>query len=110
MANDHRTRPDLKAVAEIGRRELVGRELAHVASLLLLKFSVKVVRHKYWISCCGGLWKRNRSRIPPPGFGHVEVRGTSFRRPRKVGSLGCGTARVGQPPKVKKGVYCRVWI
>src|ERR1700687_3836749 len=46
MANDHGTKPDLKAVAVIGRRELVGRELAHVASLLLLKFSVKVVRHK----------------------------------------------------------------
>ena len=78
MANDHGTKPDLKAVAEIGRRELVARELAHVASLLLLKFSVKVVGHKNWISCCGGLWKRNRRGIPLPGFGHVEVRGTQL--------------------------------
>jgi hypothetical protein len=58
MPNGHGTKPDLKAVAKIGRGEPVGRELAHVSSLLLLKFSVKVVGHNNRISFCGGLWKR----------------------------------------------------
>lgn len=57
--------PDLKAGAEIGRRELVGSELVHVASLLLLNFSVKVVHHKNRISFCGGLLKRNRGAFLP---------------------------------------------
>lgn len=39
----------LDAVAAIGRRDPIGRVLAHVASLRFFKFSVKVVRHKNWI-------------------------------------------------------------
>jgi hypothetical protein len=74
MPNDHGTKPDLKAVAEIGRREPVGRELVHVSSLLLLKFSVKVVGHKNRISFCGGLWKRNRRSIPPENRGKIGTR------------------------------------
>jgi hypothetical protein len=41
----------------IGRGEVDGRALAHVASLLFLKSSGKVVRHTEWDSCCGRLWK-----------------------------------------------------
>ena len=42
----------------VARGERVGRALAHVASLLFLKSSVKVVRHKNWEFSCGGLWKK----------------------------------------------------
>ena len=38
----------MRAVEGIGRRELAGRALAHVASLLFLKSSAKVVRHTEW--------------------------------------------------------------
>src|SRR5579864_9678446 len=75
----------LQAVAGIDRRHLIGREFAHVASLSFLEFSVKVVRHKNWISFCGGLWKRNRRRITP-GVRHVEAVVPTFRKPRKVGA------------------------
>jgi hypothetical protein len=42
----------------IGGRRNVGRALAHVSSLRVLKSSVKVVRHKGWNSFCGRLWKK----------------------------------------------------
>lgn len=40
-------------------RDLVDRVHAHVASLLFLESSVKVVRHKDGVSCCGSLWKKD---------------------------------------------------
>ena len=42
----------------VARGERVGRALAHVARLLFLKSSVKVVRHKNREFSCGGLWKK----------------------------------------------------
>ena len=39
---------DLGAAKEIGGGELVGRALAHMASLLFPASSVKVVRHRNW--------------------------------------------------------------
>jgi len=92
----------LQAVAGIDRRHLIGREFAHVASLSFLEFSVKVVRHKNWISFCGGLWKRNRRRITP-GVRHVEAVVPTFRKPRKVGQPWSLHYKGGQLPHSRYG-------
>jgi hypothetical protein len=44
---------------------MVGRVLAHLTSLLVLDFSVKVVRHKSLVFFCGRLWKRSLGRKRP---------------------------------------------
>lgn len=46
----------------IGSWKIVRGALAHVESLLFLKSSVKVVRHRNGESCCGRLWKKNVRR------------------------------------------------
>ena len=53
--------PGLKAVSKF-----LGERLHIAPSLALLKFSVKVVRHRDEDFCCGGLWKK-------PGLGVARV-------------------------------------
>ena len=56
-----------------GGVEVPGRAFAHSPSLALLKFSVKVVRHKDEDFCCGGLWKKPGFRERTPRVNHFEV-------------------------------------
>jgi hypothetical protein len=65
----------LKAGWWTGNRKPFGRAFAHIASLARLKFSVKVVRHKKWIFCCGWLWRTNGyGQIPVPRSGFLDSR------------------------------------
>jgi hypothetical protein len=82
MPNDHGTKPDLKAGAEVGRRELVGRELAHVASLLLLKFSVRLFVTRTGFPSVEGCGKEVRGAFLPRFVPWGSV-APSFRKLRK---------------------------
>jgi len=119
MLGDSWAKLDLKAVSGIGRRDLLGREFAHVASLRFLKLSVKVVRHKNGISCCGRLWRTSVSPVrglahhrvsvrigvrPVPGFPHLHLRLPPFAKSAKDGPPYCiadvGKIKsLGHPPR-----------
>jgi hypothetical protein len=66
-----------------------GRSVAHNPNLGLLKFSVKVVRHKKWVFFCGRVWKRF-GRLPAAwrrqNAAHGASRGTAPILSRGVGN------------------------